>query len=76
MAHKLNKGIIAFSPLAQGLLTDRYLKGIPEDSRIKTDGRFLKAEILTEKKLMQIANLNETAWSKFSSDGIGLDFKR
>lgn len=61
MAHKLNKGIIAFSPLAQGLLTDRYLKGIPEDSRIKTDGRFLKAEILTEKKLMQIANLNEIA---------------
>ena len=61
MAHKLNKGIIAFSPLAQGLLTDRYLKGIPEDSRIKTDGRFLKAEILTEKKLMQITNLNEIA---------------
>ena len=61
MAHKLNKGIIAFSPLAQGLLTDRYLKGIPEDSRIKTDGRFLKAEILTEKKLTQIANLNEIA---------------
>ena len=61
MAHKLNKGIIAFSPLAQGLLTDRYLKGILEDSRIKTDGRFLKAEILTEKKLMQIANLNEIA---------------
>lgn len=61
MAHKLNKGIIAFSPLAQGLLTDRYLKGIPEDSRIKTDGRFLKAEILIEKKLTQIANLNEIA---------------
>lgn len=61
MAYKLNKGIIAFSPLAQGLLTDRYLKGIPEDSRIKTDGRFLKAEILTEKKLIQIANLNEIA---------------
>lgn len=61
MAHKLNKGIIAFSPLAQGLLTDRYLKGIPEDSRIKTDGRFLKAEILTAKKLTQIDNLNEIA---------------
>lgn len=61
MAQKLNKGIIAFSPLAQGLLTDRYLKGIPKDSRIKTDGRFLKAEILTEKKLTQIANLNEIA---------------
>ena len=42
-------------------MTDRYLKGIPEDSRIKTDGRFLKAEILTEKKLTQIANLNEIA---------------
>ena len=36
-AKKLEKGIIAFSPLAQGLLTDRYLKGIPEDSRIMTD---------------------------------------
>ena len=33
-------GIITFSPLAQGLLTDRYLHGIPEDSRVKTDGRF------------------------------------
>ena len=41
-AGKLNKGIIAFSPLAQGMLTDRYLNGIPEDSRVKTDGRFLK----------------------------------
>lgn len=61
MAYKLNKGIIAFSPLAQGLLTDRYLKGIPEDSRIKTDGRFLKADILTKEKLTQIANLNEIA---------------
>ena len=44
-AVKLQKGIIAFSPLAQGLLTDRYLHGIPEDSRIKTDGRFLHAAI-------------------------------
>lgn len=61
MADKLNKGIIAFSPLAQGLLTDRYLKGIPADSRIKTDGRFLKADILTAKKLKQISNLNEIA---------------
>lgn len=67
IAHKLNKGIIAFSPLAQGLLTDRYLKGIPEDSRIKTDGRFLKAEILTEKKLTQIANLNEIAKQRSQS---------
>ena len=41
-------GLIAFSPLAQGLLTERYLKGVPEDSRIRTDGRFLKENTLTE----------------------------
>ena len=52
-------GIIAFSPLAQGLLTDKYLKGIPEDSRIKTDGRFLHADQLTPEKLAQITALNE-----------------
>lgn len=48
------KGIICFSPLAQGLLTDRYLKGIPQDSRIGSDGRFLIAGALTEKRLEQI----------------------
>ena len=41
-SHRLGKGIISFSPLAQGLLTDRYLNGIPADSRIRTDTRFLK----------------------------------
>ncbi len=60
-ANRLGKGIIAFSPLAQGLLTDRYLNGIPEDSRVKTDGRFLKESILTEEKLIQIKKLNELA---------------
>ncbi len=60
-AARLQKGIIAFSPLAQGMLTDRYLHGIPEDSRIKTDGRFLHAEDLTEKRLHQIRALNEVA---------------
>ena len=40
-AYELGKGIIAFSPLAQELLTKRYLNGIPADSRIATDGRFL-----------------------------------
>ena len=60
-AHKLQKGIIAFSPLAQGMLTDKYLHGIPSDSRIKTDGRFLKAAALTESRLNQIAKLNEMA---------------
>ncbi|WP_346686143.1 aldo/keto reductase [Megamonas hypermegale] len=61
MAAKLEKGIIAFSPLAQGMLTDRYLHGIPADSRIKTDGRFLKEAALTQNRLQQIARLNEIA---------------
>lgn len=60
-AETAGKGIIAFSPLAQGLLTNRYLNGIPEDSRIRTDGRFLKAEALTEERLQQIRNLNGIA---------------
>ena len=60
-AVKLKKGIIAFSPLAQGMLTDRYLHGIPEDSRVKTDGRFLKESSLTKQRLIQIQQLNELA---------------
>ena len=60
-AVRLNKGIIAFSPLAQGLLTNRYLNGIPEDSRIRTDGRFLKESVITEEKLAQIRALSEIA---------------
>lgn len=60
-AARLGKGIIAFSPLAQGLLTDRYLKGIPADSRIVTDGRFLKAGALTPERLEQIRKLNDLA---------------
>ena len=60
-AKKLGKGIIAFSPLAQGLLTDRYLNGIPADSRIRTDTRFLKESALTEDRLRQIRELNDLA---------------
>ena len=60
-ADSLNKGIIAFSPLAQGMLTNRYLNGIPEDSRIKKDGRFLKENALTETRLEQIKALNAIA---------------
>ncbi len=60
-AVKLEKGIIAFSPLAQGMLTNRYLNGIPSDSRVKTDGRFLNEASLTEERLTQIKNLNELA---------------
>ena len=55
------KGIIAFSPLAQGMLTDRYLYGVPKDSRMLTDGRFLKKEQLTETKLQQIQSLHAIA---------------
>lgn len=58
---KLGRGIIAFSPLAQGMLTDRYLHGIPADSRIRTDGRFLKENALTEHRLSQIRSLNDLA---------------
>lgn len=53
-------GFIVFSPLAQGLLTDRYLNGIPADSRIAHGGH-LKQEALTEKRLNQIRALNEIA---------------
>ena len=60
-AAKLHKGIIAFSPLAQGMLTDRYLHGIPEDSRIRTDGRFLKENALTQERLGEIRKLNGLA---------------
>ena len=54
-------GFIAFSPLAQGLLTDRYLNGIPSDSRIARDGRFLHADALTEARMRQVKRLNEIA---------------
>lgn len=60
-AKKLKKGIIAFSPLAQGMLTDRYLDGIPEDSRIKTDGRFLNSSALSDERLAQIRALADIA---------------
>lgn len=63
-AKENGKGIIAFSPLAQGTLTNKYLNGIPEDSRIKSDGRFLKADSLTEKKLDQIHKLNDIALNR------------
>ena len=64
---RLGKGIIAFSPLAQGLLTNRYLNGIPEDSRIRTDGRFLHADTLTPERLDQIRALNELAAARGES---------
>jgi L-glyceraldehyde 3-phosphate reductase len=53
-------GLIAFSPLAQGLLTDRYLEGIPDDSRIRKNGRFLKESALTPDTLSLFGELNNT----------------
>ena len=61
MAKAENKGMIIFSPLAQGLLTNRYLKGIPSDSRIRTDGRFLNEKSLSSDTLQKIEKLNQIA---------------
>lgn len=60
-ANKAGIGLITFSPLEQGLLTDRYLDGIPADSRIARDHRFLQKSALTEERLRQIRDLNEIA---------------
>ena len=60
-AVKCKKGMIIFSPLAQGLLSDRYLDGIPSDSRVRTDGRFLKETNLSPEVLEKIKKLNEMA---------------
>jgi L-glyceraldehyde 3-phosphate reductase len=54
-------GSIAFSPLEQGMLTDKYLKGIPADSRAAKDGRYLKPEQLAPEKLEMIGKLNDIA---------------
>jgi L-glyceraldehyde 3-phosphate reductase len=54
-------GCIAFSPLAQGLLTDRYLKGIPEGSRASKAHGFLRPHEITEEKIIQVKKLNEIA---------------
>lgn len=60
MADKLGKGVICFCPLAQGLLTDRYLNGIPEDSRVRTDGRFLdKAKV--EQDISKVREIKKLA---------------
>lgn len=54
-------GIITFCPLAQGLLTDRYLNGIPQDSRIRTDGRFLKENAINDKTVEKVRALQAIA---------------
>lgn len=57
-------GCIPFSPLAQGLLTDKYLQGIPADSRVATSGVFLKESNITPEKIEVISKLNEVARSR------------
>ena len=60
-AKDLKKGLIIFSPLAQGLLTGRYLNGIPTDSRVRTDGRFLSEKSLSEDVLNKVKMLDAIA---------------
>ena len=54
-------GCIAFSPLAGGVLTDRYLQGIPQDSRVASGSKFLREEQLTDEKMEKVRRLNEIA---------------
>lgn len=54
-------GIIAFCPLEQGLLTDKYLHGIPNDSRVRTDGRFLQESAITPERVKQLQALQKLA---------------
>lgn len=54
-------GCIPFSPLAQGLLTDKYLGGIPEDSRVATSGKFLNESHITPEKIEKVTKLNALA---------------
>ena len=63
----LQRGLIIFSPLAQGLLSDHYLNGIPENSRMRTDGRYLNESSLSDKKLAAIRSLNELAQARGQS---------
>ncbi|WP_066627932.1 L-glyceraldehyde 3-phosphate reductase [Labilibacter marinus] len=63
---KRGMGLIAFSPLAQGLLTNKYIKGVPEGSRM-TRNHFLKEEHLTTQKLDAIKDLNEIAQNRNQS---------
>ena len=56
-----NVGCICFAPLANGLLTGKYLHGIPADSRAARDPRYLKADNITQEQLQKIARLNEIA---------------
>ena len=63
-AESCEKGVIIFSPLAQGILTNRYINGIPEGSRVTQEGSFLKKENITDDILIKVKRLNEIAKSR------------
>jgi L-glyceraldehyde 3-phosphate reductase len=60
-------GSIAYSPLAKGLLTNRYLNGIPADSRAASSSRFLNPQDITEEKIATVRRLNELASTRDQS---------
>ena len=65
--NQAKKGLIIFSPLAQGLLTNRYFNGIPNDSRVKTDGRFLSEKSLSNEMLEKLKKLDNIAKNRGQS---------
>lgn len=66
-ARENGQGVIAFKPLEQGMLTDKYLHGIPEDSRVRRDGRYLRESSLQPEKLEKVRRLNEMALNRGQS---------
>ena len=68
-ANQMGKGIIAFSPLAPGLLTDKYLHGIPKGLRAERPEGFLKAEQITDKVITTVTRLQEIAQKRGQSTG-------
>ncbi len=65
--NQAKKGLIIFSPLAQGLLTNRYFNGIPNDSRVKTDGRFLSEKSISSEMLEKLKKLDNIAKNRGQS---------
>lgn len=63
-SRELGLGVVAFSPLAQGILAGRYLNGIPEDSRVRMNGFSLKESAITEDKVEKSRALNRIAESR------------
>ncbi len=67
VTERFGLGVICFCPLAQGVLTDKYLKGIPEDSRAKSTGGFLRPTQITDEKLAKVRKLNDLAQQRGQS---------